>query len=82
MKNKMSQEQFDQILIALESDKNQHLAHMGVRLVAGNDFDRDYLSEISHYAKASLCRKVLRYVAKTALKGILACESRKCYFFY
>lgn len=69
MKNKMSQEQFNQILVALESDKNQNLAHMGVRLVANNDLNLDYLSEIPNHYKESLCRKVLRYVAKTALKG-------------
>ena len=69
MKQKMSMEQFNEILIALESGKNVAKAHMGVRLVAGDDLSLDYLSEIPHYAKASLCRKVLRYVAKTALSG-------------
>lgn len=69
MKQKMSKEQFNEILIALESDENVAKAHMGVRLVAGDDLSLDYLSEIPHYMKASLCRKVLRYVAKTALKG-------------
>lgn len=69
MKQKMLMKQFNEILVALESGKDIAKAHMGVRLVAGDDLSCDYLSEIPHYAKSSLCRKVLRYVAKTALKG-------------
>jgi hypothetical protein len=44
---------------------------MGVRLVSENTLNTDYLSEIPSYMKTSLCRKVLRYVAKTALKGTM-----------
>lgn len=69
MEKKMLMEQFNEILVALESGEDVAKAHMGVRLVAGDNLSCDYLSEIPHYAKASLCRKVLRYVAKTALKG-------------
>lgn len=69
MKQKMTKEEFDDILIAFQTGKNEALIHMGVRLVAGNDLHLDYLSEIPEYMKTSLCRKVLRYVAKTALSG-------------
>jgi hypothetical protein len=71
MKEKMTVDQFNTILIDLESGKDTPHAHMGVRIVAGNSLDLDYLSEIPSYMKASLCRKVLRYVAKTALKGTM-----------
>jgi hypothetical protein len=71
MKEKMTVDQFNAILVDLEQMKDSPAAHMGVRLVAGNDLDLDYLSEIPSYMKASLCRKVLRYVAKTALKGTM-----------
>lgn len=69
MKQKMTQEQFNNILVAFQTNKNDALIHMGVRLVAGNDLHLDYLSEIPEYLKTSLCRKVLRYVAQTALNG-------------
>ena len=71
MKEKMTVDQFNTMLIDLESGKDTPHAHMGVRIVAGNSLDLDYLSEIPNYMKASLCRKVLRYVAKTALKGTM-----------
>ena len=65
----MTVDQFNAILVDLEKGVDSPLSHMGVRLVAGDDLSCDYLSEIPHYAENSLCRKVLRYVAKTALKG-------------
>jgi len=71
MKEKMTVDQFNTMLIDLESGKDTPHAHIGVRIVAGNSLDLDYLSEIPNYMKASLCRKVLRYVAKTALKGTM-----------
>lgn len=71
MKEKMTVDQFNTMLVDLESGKDTPHAHMGVRIVAGNSLDLDYLSEIPSYMKASLCRKVLRYVAKTALKGTM-----------
>lgn len=71
MKEKMTTDQFNDMLIDLEQMKDSPLAHMGVRIVAGNDLDTDYLSEIPNYMKTSLCRKVLRYVVKTALKGTM-----------
>ena len=71
MKEKMTVDQFNTMLVDLESGKDTPHAYMGVRIVAGNSLDLDYLSEIPSYMKASLCRKVLRYVAKTALKGTM-----------
>ena len=71
MKEKMTVDQFNTMLIDLESGKDTPHAHMGVRIVAGNSLDLDYMSEIPSYMKASLCRKVLRYVAKTTLKGTM-----------
>ena len=71
MKEKMTVDQFNAILVDLEQMKDSSAAHMGVRLVAENCLNLDYLSEISRYAKTSLCRKVLRYVAKTALRGTM-----------
>ena len=71
MKEKMTVDQFNAILIDLEKVKESSLAHTGVRLVTGNNLDLEYLSEIPSYMKTSLCRKVLRYVAKTALRGTL-----------
>lgn len=72
MKEKMTVDQFNAILIDLEQMKDSPAAHMGVSIVAGyTALDMDYMSEIPSYMKASLCRKVLRYVAKTALKGTM-----------
>ena len=71
MKEKMTVNQFNAILIDLESEKDTPRTHMGVRLVSENTLNTDYLSEIPSYMKTSLCRKVLRYVAKTALKGTM-----------
>ena len=68
MKEKMPKEQFSKILNSFNSG-NLAFIHMGVRLVAQNGLNLDYLSEIPDYMKRSLCRKVLRYVAKTALSG-------------
>ena len=71
MKEKMTVDQFNAILIDLESGEDTPRTHMGVRMVSENTLDIDYLSEIPEYMKTSLCRKVLRYVAKTALKGTM-----------
>lgn len=72
MKEKMTVDQFNAMLIDLEQIKDSPAAHMGVSIVAGySALDMDYMSEIPSYMKASLCRKVLRYVAKTALKGTM-----------
>jgi len=72
MKEKMTVDQFNAILVDLEQMKDSPAAHMGVSIVAGyTALDMDYMSEIPSYMKASLCRKVLRYVAKTALKGTM-----------
>ena len=71
MKEKMTVDQFNAILVDLEQMKNSPAAHTGIRLVSENTLDIDYLSGIPSYMKTSLCRKVLRYVAKTALKGTM-----------
>lgn len=67
-REKMSVEQFKEILNAFYT-KNTSKMHMGVRLVSENMLHMEYLSDIPEYYKTSLCRKVLRYVAETALKG-------------
>lgn len=66
----MTKEQFNDILNAFNKNDLVQM-HMGVRLVASNDLHMDYLSEIPEYMKTSLCRKVLRYVAQTALRGTM-----------
>ena len=71
MKEKMTVDQFNAILVDLESREDTPRTHMGVRLVSENTLNTDYLSEIPEYMKTSLCRKVLRYVAKTALNGTM-----------
>ena len=83
MKEKMTVDQFNAMLIDLEQMKDSPAAHMGVSIVAGYiALDMDYMSEIPNYMKASLCRKVLRYVAKTALKGTMEIDglSSSCGF--
>ena len=82
MKEKMTVDQFNTMLVDLESGKDTPHAHMGVRIVAGNSLGLDYLSEIPSYMKASLCRKVLRYIAKVALKGTMEIDglSSSCGF--
>lgn len=71
MKEKMTVDQFNAILIDLESGEDTPYTHMGVRMVSENTLNIDYLSEIPEYMKTSLCRKVLRYVVKTTLKGTM-----------
>lgn len=67
----MTMEQFNDILVAFQTGKNDALIHMGIRLVSENNLHLDYLSEIPEYMKTSLCRKVLRYVAQIALHGTM-----------
>jgi len=84
MKEKMTVDQFNAILVDLEQMKDSPTAHMGVSIVAGyTALNIDYMSEIPSYMKASLCRKVLRYVAKTALKGTMEIDglASSCSFY-
>ena len=67
-REKMTVEQFKEILNAFYTNDTARM-HTGVRLVSQNMLHREYLSDIPEYYKTSLCRKVLRYVAQTALSG-------------
>ena len=80
-REKMSLEVFTEILNAFKSGDIPKM-HMGVRLVAENILHKKYLEDIPEYYKTSLCRKVLRYVAETALKGTFEIDglSTSCSF--
>ena len=65
---KMTTEEFSKYLNAF-SEGQTPLIHAAIALVASAGLYSDRLSDIPRYMKASLTRKVLRYVAKTALKG-------------
>lgn len=65
---KMTTEEFSKYLNAF-SEGQTPLIHAAIALVASVDLYSDELSDIPRYMKVSLTRKVLRYVAKTALKG-------------
>ena len=68
MRQKMTIEQFDEILVGL-NEGNQPKIMVAISMIAEGTLDSDYLSEIPRYMKASLGRKVLRYIAKVALSG-------------
>lgn len=65
---KMTKEEFSNYINAF-AENQISLINAAVSLVANADLCSDRLSDIPKYMKASLTRKVLRYVAKTALKG-------------
>lgn len=65
---KITEEEFSKYLNAF-SEGNTPLIHGAITLVTNDDLYSDRLSDIPRYMKASLIRKVLRYVAQTALKG-------------
>ena len=65
---KITTEEFNKYLNAF-SEGNTSLIHGAITLVTNDDLYSERLSDIPRYMKASLIRKVLRYVAKTALKG-------------
>jgi len=67
---KMTKEEFDCYLNSF-SENNVPMIHGAIRLVTGGAIFLDYTSEISKYRKQSLIRKVLRYVAQTAIKGTM-----------
>lgn len=70
---KMTTEEFDSYLNSFK-ENNVPMIHSAIRIVTGC-LDSDYLSEIDKYRKKSLIRKVLRYVAQTALKGTMEIDS-------
>lgn len=68
MERKITLEQFNDMLNSF-SENNKPLINMAVYAVSNDRLNDEVYSEISHYLKASLCRKVCRYIAQTALKG-------------
>lgn len=63
-----SVEEFDRYLNSF-NENNTALIFGAIRLVTSNGLWSELCSDISDYRKQSLVRKVLRYVAQTALKG-------------
>lgn len=74
-------EDFERLLNAFKNN-NVALIHTAVRLVASDVLHSELCKDIDSYKKRSLIRKVLRYVAKTALKGTFEIDglSRSCNF--
>ena len=66
---KYTTKEFDEFLNAFNEGGSEILRHMAVRLVTSNALWSEICSEISNIRKQSLVRKVLRFVAQTALKG-------------
>lgn len=64
----MTKEEFSNYINAF-AENQISLINAAISLVANAELCSDRLSDIPKYMKASLTRKVLRYVAKTALKG-------------
>lgn len=67
---KMTVEEFDSYLNSFK-ENNVPMMHGAVRMVTSGAIFLNLTSEISKYRKQSLIRKVLRYVADTALKGTM-----------
>lgn len=67
---KMTKEEFDLYLNSF-SKNNVSMIHGAIRVLTSGAIFSDYTSEIDEYHKKSLIRKVLRYVADTALKGTM-----------
>lgn len=67
---KMTTEEFNSYLNSF-GENNVPMIHSAIRMVTNGIIFSDYTSEIDNYRKKSLIRKVLRYVAQTALKGTL-----------
>lgn len=61
-------EEFNEILNSFNTE-NKELQIKGVQMVASGLFSPEF-SGIPDYCKKSLIRKVLRYVAKTALSNV------------
>lgn len=65
---KMTEEEFNKILNSYNTE-DEELQIEGILLVT-TKLNSSYLSDIPNYYKNSLIRKVLRYVAKTAMSDI------------
>lgn len=65
---KMTKEEFNKYLNSF-AENQISLINAAISLVASAELCSDRLSDIPKYMKSSLTRKVLRYVAKTAIKG-------------
>jgi hypothetical protein len=65
---KITEEEFSKYLNAF-AEGNIALIHGAITLVTNDGLYSERLSDVPRYMKSSLIRKVLRYVAKTALKG-------------
>lgn len=65
---KITIEEFSKYLNAF-SEGNIPLIHASITLVTNDGLYSERLSDVPRYMRASLVRKVLRYIAKTALKG-------------
>lgn len=78
---KYTNEEFDRFLNAFKNN-NVALIHTAVRLVTSDVLHTELCEDISSYKKKSLIRKVLRYIATTALKGTFEIDglSRSCNF--
>lgn len=66
----MTTEEFDSYLNSF-SENNVPIIHAAIRMVTSGGIFLDYTSDIDRYRKQSLIRKVLRYVAQTALRGTM-----------
>lgn len=66
----MTTEEFNSYLNSFK-ENNVPMIHGAIRMVTSGAIFLDYTSEISQYHKQSLIRKVLRYVAQTAIKGTM-----------
>lgn len=67
---KITTEEFDSYLNSF-NENNVSMIHSAIRMVTSGAIFLDYTSEISKYRKQLLIRKVLRYVAKTAINGTM-----------
>ena len=78
---KYTTEQFREMLNAF-NENNEVLMHNAVRLVTSRGLWSELCADISDYHKQSLVRKVLRYVAQTALKGTMEIDglAQSCAF--
>lgn len=82
MKQKMTKEEFTELLNAFQPEGSTILKHMAVRMVTSSSMYNGYLADIPDYMKKSLMRKVLRFVAETTLKGTFEIDglSTSCAF--
>lgn len=78
---KYTTEQFREMLNSF-NENNIVMMNNAVRLVTSNGLWSELCSDISDYHKQSLVRKVLRYVAQTALRGTMEIDglAQSCAF--